>query len=198
MQGSKSSVMNAVTSDAEGAGTYICKPSRCCRTVVSTPTSRRITHCRKSTSALVKLCVLRYRPRHCLDFLEPSSMNRLCSRSASVFMDGVVVSRSFLPRSACRHAVQTIPSPVALCDGALVVVVEVSGFEPPNLLIVRTGQIVTAHVRHTRSGVRHRRVLPDSRMSQHTPRVLFHMVTHDSPHFVKATAPVKLPTWRCS
>src|SRR5580704_13081367 len=31
------------------------------------------------------------------------------------------------------------------CDGALVVVVEVGG-EPPNLLIVRTGQIVTAHI----------------------------------------------------
>jgi hypothetical protein len=31
------------------------------------------------------------------------------------------------------------------CNGALVVVVEVGGSSPPNLLIVRTGQIVTSH-----------------------------------------------------
>ena len=37
-------------------------------------------------------------------------------------------------------------------DGALVVVVEVSGKEPPNLLIVRTGQIFTTHVTTLRKG----------------------------------------------
>src|SRR3984957_8392823 len=39
------------------------------------------------------------------------------------------------------------PSPPPLhSNGALVVVVEVGGESPPNLLIVRTGQIFTAHV----------------------------------------------------
>lgn len=38
-------------------------------------------------------------------------------------------------------------------DGALVVVVEVGGNEPPNLLIVRTGQIVTTHIATLREGV---------------------------------------------
>ncbi len=33
-------------------------------------------------------------------------------------MNGVAISRSFLPRSACRHAVQTIPSPVAMRRGS--------------------------------------------------------------------------------
>ena len=37
-------------------------------------------------------------------------------------------------------------------DGALVVVVEVGGNEPPNLLIVRTGQIFTTHASTLREG----------------------------------------------
>ena len=66
-------------------------------------------------------------------------------------MEEVVVSRSFLPRSACRHAVQTIPSPVAMRRGSR------CGrwgrrLSPPNLLIARTGQIVTAHVVTLRKG----------------------------------------------
>ena len=66
-------------------------------------------------------------------------------------MDGVVVSRSFLPRSACRHAVQTIPSPVAEQRGSR------CGrwgrqLSLPNLLIVRTGQIFTVHVVTIRTG----------------------------------------------
>ena len=39
------------------------------------------------------------------------------------------------------------------CNGALVVVVGVGGQEPPNLLIVRTGQIVTAHVENPKYGL---------------------------------------------
>ena len=79
-------------------------------------------------------------------------------------------------------------------DGALVVVVEVSDKKPPNLLIVRTGQIVTTHVITLREGCDTDEYCQILGYPSIRREFYFTWLPMISPTFVKATAPVKLPT----
>jgi hypothetical protein len=79
-------------------------------------------------------------------------------------------------------------------NGAFVVVVGVGDKEPPNLLIVRTGQIVTAHANtiFTRCNAsEYCQILGCSSIRRRFYLIRFPVIR---PTFVKATAPVKLPT----
>ena len=79
-------------------------------------------------------------------------------------------------------------------NGALVVVVEVGGKSPPNLLIVRTGQIFTAHATKLQvpcNTNEYCQILGCPSIRREFYLTWFPMIR---PTFVKATAPVKLPT----
>ena len=78
-------------------------------------------------------------------FGAPSSAKRLCSSAKPACSWTELPSRGHFCLDlhvAMQFRPYHHPSKI---DGALVVVVEVGGKKPPNLLIVRTGQIFTAH-----------------------------------------------------
>jgi hypothetical protein len=96
--------------------------------------------------------------------------------------------------SICMSPCSSDHTITRLFNGAFVVVVGVGDEESPNLLIVRTSQIVTAHVVTIRKGCdtnEYCQILGCSSIRRRFYLIRFPVIR---PTFVKATAPVKLPT----